>query len=291
MRALDRYNPFAVALYYLTVIGIAMFCMHPILLSVSLAGAICCYYLYCGTGKGGRHAYFWGLFLLTALLNPLLSHNGATVLLVLGDKPFTLEALVWGAVCGGGILAVLYWICSFGALMTEDKLLYLLGKLSPRLSLVLSMAVRYVSLFAMQAKRIKQAQIALGLYKEDNIIDRIRGGIRIFSVLLSWALENGIVTANSMTARGFGTGRRTHFARFGFKAHDALLLGATLTLGAAAAVPMLLGAAEFTFYPTLHLQSGTLSWLCYLSYGALVALPMLIETEDTVRWKSLRSRI
>ncbi|MBR5601754.1 MAG: hypothetical protein IKW24_03920, partial [Clostridia bacterium] len=62
-------------------------------------------------------------------------------------------------------------------------------------------------------------------------------------------------------------------------------------LGAATAVPLALGAVDFTFYPTMHLQSGAWSLICYLSYGALVALPILIETEDTVKWKYLRSKI
>ena len=288
MRALDRYNPFAVAIYYLAVMGIAMLCMHPILLTLSLLGAICSCALYAGRT---RHALFWGLFLLTAVLNPLLSHNGATVILVLGDKPLTLESLVWGTVCGAGIVAVLYWMSSFGAIMTEDKLLYLFGKLSPKISLVLSMALRYIALFSSQAANIKQTQIALGLYKDDNVIDRVRGELRIFSVLLSWALENGIVTANSMAARAYGTGRRTHFAIFGFRVRDGLLIALSLLLGAATAVPLALGAVEFTFYPTLHLQNGALSLICYLSYGALVALPILIEMEDTVKWKYLRSKI
>ena len=288
MRALERHNPFAIAVYYLTVVGIAMLCMHPILLTLSLLGAICSCALY---ARRTRHALFWGIFALTTLLNPLLSHNGATVLLVLGDKPLTLESLVWGTVCGAGILAVLYWMTSLGAIMTEDRLLYLFGKLSPKISLVLSMALRYVALFSEQAAKIKQTQRVLGLYKDDNVIDRVRGELRIFSVLLSWALENGIVTANSMTARAYGTGRRTHFSIFRWRVRDGILIALSLILGAATAVPLALGAVDFTFYPTMHLQSGALSLICYLSYGALVALPILIETEDTVKWKYLRSGI
>ena len=288
MRALERHNPFAIAIYYLTVVGIAMLCMHPILLTLSLLGAICSCALY---ARRTRHALFWGIFALTALLNPLLSHNGATVLLVLGDKPLTLESLVWGTVCGAGILAVLYWMTSLGAIMTEDRLLYLFGKLSPKISLVLSMALRYVALFSEQAAKIKQTQRALGLYKDDNIIDRARGELRIFSVLLSWALENGIVTANSMTARAYGTGRRTHFSIFRWRVRDGVLIALSLILGAATAVPLALGAVDFAFYPTMHLQSGAWSLICYLSYGALVALPILIETEDTVKWKYLISGI
>lgn len=291
MRALDQYNPITIAVYYLAVAGIAMLCMHPVLLFLSLFGALAL----CLMRRDLRtrtHAYFAAFFALSVLINPLFSHNGATVLLVINNAPITAEALFFGATSGLAVLAVLYWFASFSAIMKSDKLLYLFGKLSPRLSMILSMALRYVSLFAEQAKRIKQAQIALGLYKEDNIIDRVRGGLRIFSVLISWALENGIVTAGSMAARGYGTGRRSHFSIFWFSWRDALVLCLTLLLGAGTLIPYALGTVTFTFYPTLHLHSaGALSYLCYLSYGALVALPILIETEDTVKWKYLRSKI
>lgn len=292
MRALDTYNPISVALYYLAAAGIAMFCMHPILLFLSLCGALALCLLHRDLPSARTHLYFWVILILSALLNPLLSHNGATVLLVIADAPFTAEALFWGLTSGLAIVSVLYWFASFRAVMQSDKLLYLFGKLSPRLSLILSMGLRYVSLFAKQAKKIKQTQTALGLYKEDNIIDRVRGGLRIFSILLSWALENGIVTAGSMASRGYGTGRRTHFSIFLFSWRDALLISLSLFLTAGTLIPYALGAVTFTFYPVLHLQNtGALSYLCYFSYGALVALPILIEIKDTVKWKYLRSKI
>ena len=292
MRALDTYNPISVALYYLAVAGIAMFCMHPVLLSLSLCGALALCLLHHDVQSTRTHLYFWAILVLSALLNPLLSHNGATVLLVIADAPFTAEALFWGLSSGLAIVSVLYWFSSFRAIMQSDKLLYLFGKLSPRLSLILSMGLRYVSLFAEQARKIKQTQTALGLYKEDNIIDRVRGGLRIFSILLSWALENGIVTAGSMASRGYGTGKRTHFSIFSFSWRDALLIGLSLLLAAGTLIPYALGTVTFTFYPVLHLQhTGALSYLCYLSYGALVALPILIEIKDMVKWKYLTSKI
>lgn len=292
MRALDRYNPFTVTVYFLAVAGVAMFCANPLLLCMALGGALSLCLLRRDVKRARTHLLFWLLFLLTALLNPLFSHNGATVLLVIGDRPLSLEALIWGLTQAGAILSALYLFATFCAIMQSDKLLYLFGKLSPRLSLILSMGLRYVSLLSLQWQKIKQTQTALGLYKEDNVFDRVRGSLRIFWVLLGWALENGIVSANSMTARGYGTGKRTHYSIFAFSRRDALYLSLTLALLTGTLVPLIAGALDFTFYPTMHLQyAGTLSWLGYCSYGALVALPIITETEDAVKWKYLRSRI
>lgn len=292
MKALDAYNPITVAVYFLSVAGIAMFCAHPVLLCIALLGAIALCAMRRDVKRMRTHLLFWGLFALTALLNPLFSRHGATVLAVLGNKPLSLEALLWGLTSAGAILTTLYLFASFSAIMQSDKLLYLFGALSPRLSLILSMGLRYISLLSEQWRKIKQTQTALGLYKQDNVIDRVHGSLRIFWVLLGWALENGIVTAGSMSARGYGTGKRTHYTIFTFTRRDALYLSLTLALLAGTVVPMALGALDFAFYPTLHLtHTGALSYLGYVSYCALVALPIIIETEDAVKWKYLRSKI
>ena len=292
MKALDTYNPITVAMYFLAVAGIAMFCAHPVLLSMALVGAMTLCAARRDVKRTRTHLLFWGLFALTALLNPLFSRHGATVLVVLGNKPISLESLLWGLTSAGAILTTLYLFASFSAIMQSDKLLYLFGALSPRLSLILSMGLRYVSLLSEQWRKIKQTQTALGLYKQDNVFDRVRGSMRIFWVLLGWALENGIVTAGSMTARGYGTGKRTHYNIFTFTRRDALYLSLTLSLLAGTVVPMALGALDFTFYPTLQLtHTGALSYLGYVSYCALVALPIITETEDAVKWKYLRSGI
>ena len=107
MRAFAEYNPAAVAVYFLAVAGIGMFCLDPILLALSLSGAV----FYQIARKSARplkiHAYFLLLFLLSVIVNPIFSHNGVTVLFVVNDSPITLEATVYGADTGLMILAVL----------------------------------------------------------------------------------------------------------------------------------------------------------------------------------------
>ena len=92
MRSLGDYNPIAVAVYFVTVSMIAAFCMNPILLFLSLSGAVALFAAQ-SRGRGIRtHLGFLGLFLLVALINPITSHNGVTVLFVINDAPITAEA-------------------------------------------------------------------------------------------------------------------------------------------------------------------------------------------------------
>ena len=292
MRAFEDHDPIAIAVYFLTVSGIVMFCMDPIIVFLSLFGALMFWFVRNGAEGLGTHFGFFGLFLLMALINPLVSHNGMTVLFVINDTPITLEALIYGIVMSGAIIAVLYWFRSFTRIMTSDKLLYLFGRLSPKLALVLSMGLRYVPLFVRQSKKIKATQKTLGLYKDGNAIDRVKGGARVFSVMLTWALENGIVTADSMAARGYGVGKRSNYSVFRFKGSDACLVGIVLLLFILTAVGIGTGALGASFYPSFSMSGGgVLTYLSYISYGMMVLLPSAIEIQGRIRWKYLISRI
>lgn len=287
MRSFEEYNPIATAFYFLSVAGVAMFCMNPVLLALSLFGALLIFFLRNGRKDGKSHVTFFLLFLALIVINPLVSHNGTTVLFVINHSPITLEATVYGIAAAVMILAVLYWFRSFTQIMTSDRLLYLFGKLSPKLALVLSMGLRYVPLFSKQAAKIQQSQTALGLYKEDNVIDRFRGGIRVFSVLITWALENGITTADSMTARGYGIGKRSHFSVFRFRKSDIFLLSANIVLLTITLTSIAIGALDFAYYPSIKITPlSPASVIGYISYGILILLPSIIEAEEKINGKS-----
>ncbi len=292
MHSFENYNPISVAIYIFAVSGIAMFCMNPILLSVSLIGALLLFLVRNGRKHIGSHFALLGLLCFMALINPLFNHNGVTVLFMLNDSRITLEALIYGAVASSMVIAVLYWFRTFTQIMTSDKLLYLFGKLSPKLALIISMGLRYVPLFRRQVKKINGTQTALGLYKDDNIIDRTRGGLRVFSVMLTWALENGIVTADSMTARGYGIGKRTHFSIFRFRKSDVILMIISLTLTVLTCISLGVGALDVTYYPSFAFAEVTpLTYVGYMSYALLVLIPIFIETEEKIKWKYLKSKI
>ena len=292
MRSFSDYNPIAVTVWFFSVTGIAMFSSYPLIMLMSLLGGAAFFILRSGLSRGKEHLFFWGLFLILALANPLISHNGKTVLFVMARNPVTLEAALYGLSSAAMIVGVLYWFRSFTQIMTSEKLLYITGALSPKLSLILSMALRFVPLFSRQSAKINSAQKAMGLYKDDNIIDDIKGKSRVFSILVTWALENGIITADSMEARGFGTHRRTQLRRFGFRAADIALLAASLVLLGIAAAAAGSGSLDFSFYPTISAEApDKLGKAGLIAYGALIMLPIIIETEVSLRWKFLRSGI
>ncbi len=290
VRAFKDCNPFAVAIYILAVAGVTMFSTDPICNMISLFGGAILYSTYHGRNAAKMHGFALLVVFASVVINTLVSHNGKTVLFVLNDNPITLEAMLFGLSSGLMIAAVMYWFGCFSFIMTSDKLLYIFGALSPRLALVFSMTLRYIPLFKSQLQRVVNTQKALGLYSDDNIIDKARFGIRVFSVMVTWSLENGIITADSMTARGYGTHKRTHFSVFKFTLQDAFMLTVSILL-------LLLSAfginhAGFEFYPEISLSiSSYITVLGYISYGILCILPSIINLKEALRWKYLSSKI
>lgn len=292
MRKFSEYDPIAVTIWFFSVTGIAMFCNYPVLMGISLVGGVLFFTVRNGLSHGREHIFFWILFAVLALANPLISHNGKTVLFVMNHNPVTLEALLYGVNSAAMIIGVLYWFRSFTQIMTSEKLLYITGALSPKLSLVLSMALRFVPLFSRQSAKINSTQTAMGLYKDDNIIDDIKGRSRVFSIMVTWALENGIITADSMEARGYGIGRRTQLKRFHFRVWDILLIIVTLALTGVTAAAVGTDSLSFTFYPEIEYSSPSILGISgILSYLALILLPLIIETEVRLKWKYLRSAV
>lgn len=292
MKSFSDYNPIAAALYFFAVTGIAMFSSYPPLMALNIFGGVLFFIVRNGRKHGRSHLFFFILFVMLLLANPLMSHNGVTVLFVMNDNPVTLEAFLYGLNSAVMIIGVLYWFRSFTQIMTSDKLLYITGALSPKLSLVLSMALRFVPLFNRQSQKIKNSQTAMGLFKEDNIIDDIRGRMRIFSILITWALENGITTADSMSARGFGCTRRSQFRRFRFRRSDIVFFAVTLGLFAVCCAALSGGSLQFTFYPAVKYSTPDALGICGIAaYALLVLMPVIIETEVSLKWKYFISRI
>lgn len=287
MREFHEYNPIAVAVYYLCVTAVTMFTMNPIIIGISLVASILNYALY---AKGGvkPHLFSLILFVILAAVNPLVNHNGMTVLFYLNDRPITAETAIYGAVAAGMTVAALYWLRAFSKAMTSDKLLYLFGRLSPKLSLILSMAIRYVELLRVRWRKIQASQRALGLYDDGNLIDAVRGRARVLSILITWALENGIITAESMDARGYGTGRRTSFKLYHIRMQDVLIIA---VCAAAATIGIVgLNAAAIEWYPMIEMKLfKPVSIMGYIGFGILAILPVIINTKEAIRWRYLRS--
>ncbi len=292
MKALSGRHPLAVCVYFLCVQVPVIFGINPVTAGIAL---LCGLWLWRLTdreaGLRGMLLYL-AIPLLSSLINPLFNHNGVTVLFFLNSNPVTLEAFLNGLALGLVIGAALVWARCFTAVMDTDRLLCVTGALSPKLSLVLSMTLRYIPLLRRQAGKTREAQRAAGLMREANPPDQLRSGARVFSGLVTWALENGVVTADSMTARGFGSGRRSRYRVFPWERGDTVLACCSLLLLAVPVTARLLGRIGYVWYPVLQVPAPDgWSLAAYGAFGLLCLLGSGMALAEGYQWKRMLARL
>jgi len=281
--AFSDYHPVVVLLYFVAVIGFAMFVLHPVMLVISLFCAV----VYALLLRGVRILLRGVLFLLpmmvvTAAMNPLFNHRGVTILAYLPNgNPLTLEAVIYGLAAAVMLVTVIIWFVSVNAVMTGEKIVFLFGRFWPALSLLLSMSLRFVPRLIKQSKVIYTAQ--KGLERKPN-------ALKVMSILITWALENSIETANSMTARGYGLPKRTTFHLYTFYRRDVWALVGIVTISLIIILGAALGAVHYRFFPSVqfHPISG-FSLVVFFLYLTLGALPIILRVKEVLYWKRINS--
>ena len=290
----SSYHPLVNFLFFAEVLGFSMFLLHPLCLGISLVCAVG-YDIY----LNGRKAVGFcikgilPMMVITALLNPLFSHEGRTILTYLpSGNPLTLESILYGLAAAGMLAAVVLWFACFNAVITSDKFVYLFGRVIPALSLVLSMALRFVPRFMAQLKVVTRAQKCIGKDpSQGSLFHRIRCAGSILSVMLTWALENGIDTADSMKSRGYGLPGRTAFSVYRFDKRDRQALICLLVLGAAVLAGATFDSLTWRYFPTVKWSTTPLSFGVLAAYTALCALPLILNWKEDRKWNALRSKI
>ncbi|MDR0531480.1 MAG: energy-coupling factor transporter transmembrane protein EcfT [Oscillospiraceae bacterium] len=283
------YHPAVQLLYFALVLGCAVAMGHPVCLALSFVCALACALR---LRAGGRRQLLWLLpgCALAALVNPAFSHRGATILAYFpGGNPLTLESILFGISSSAALVTVLLWFRYLNAVLDSEKILWLFGRAAPGLSLLLSLSLRFVPRFAAQARAIEEAQRCVG-EEARGLLRRARHGMRVLSILVTWALENAIDTADSMKARGYGLPGRSAFSIYRFDRRDGLALFFLVFCGGAAIGGAAFGRLKFHYYPTAGGAAPDLAQIClFAAYGALCGLPLILNAKEALQWKRLRN--
>ena len=290
--AFAGFHPSVNLCFFAAAIGLTMFLMHPVFLLVSiLCSGAYLWYLQGGKGLVRQVGYLLPVLLFTAVLNPLFNHEGVTVLFYLeNDNPVTLEAVCFGLASAVLMGASILWFNCCNVVFTTDKIIYLFGRAIPSLSLLISMTLRFIPRFKEYLQTTLQVQRAMEPPK--NGLGDLKQALTAFSATVSWAMEQSIVTADSMKSRGYGASRRTAYAIYRFERRDGLTLALLAALCAGTALPWLAGSVQWAFYPAMTGGLfGTGQLVSYLSFTGICLMPLIIDLTEDCKWNALRSKI
>lgn len=287
----DSYHPAIHAIYFAAVVLCGICFRQPVYLALSFCCAMCCL-----TKLRGRRGLLFSLALLPfAALFSLwyggYHHFGVTVLRqnVIGNA-ITLESLLCGLTIGVTAAAVLVWLGCVHAVFTADKVVYLFGRLSPRLSLFLSLLLRLVPRTKAQARQINNARRGLGLGSDQgHLLRRLCHCASLCSILITWLTESLVTSSQSMQCRGSTLRGRTAFSLYRFDHRDRALVVALFTCLSALLAAFLLDQTAILFDPSVILTPITpLSCLFYAVYAVFCLLPVILQTAGERRFARLR---
>ena len=289
------YHPFINFLYFTLVIGFSLVLAHPLAQGIALVCAIA--YSVSATGKKSvlfLLRYCLPMVLLTAFINPAFNHEGTTTLLYFSNgNPLTLESILYGFSAGAMLVTLLLWFASFNRVMTSDKFIYLFGKVIPALSLVLSMSLRFVPKFKTQMATVAEAQRSIGRdVSSGTLWSRTKTAIVIFSIMITWALENAIETADSMKSRGYGLKGRSAFSIYRFDERDKYTCIWFSFCGAFLMVGTMLMAFGFRYFPNIRYAPLDMTTIPFYGvYFALCITPVILNWKEERKWKTLISEM
>lgn len=282
-------HPIVTFVYFIVVLGYSMFLRNPICIGIGLVSATI-YTIWLSGKKTIRTSvsFLLPMMILIIGINPLFNHQGITVLGVFKNgNAFTLEACIYGVLAAMLLASVVMWFSCWNVIMTTDKLIYIFGRIFPAMSLVLSMALRFVPRYREQFRETvhAQTQVRRGL-RDGSWFLRMRNGIRILSIMLTWSLEHAVETADSMKSRGYGLERRTSYSLYRWHAGDSGMLILICLLSAYVLYGTWKGCFIWICYPTflasfMNNYPGIIwknwMWSVYIVYAILTLLPILIE--------------
>ena len=289
----ERCHPAVNFLYFAAVIGGTILFQHPVFLAISVV----CAFLYSIKRSGWKAAVFNTVLLIFAvgfaLYYSSYHHFGVTVLRqnFIGNN-MTLEALVYGFVLGLSVTGVMIWFSCVHSVFTTDKVVYLFGRISPRLSLFLAILLRLVPRIKKEARRINTAQQGIGRgANQGNPFRRLQNSIRIFSMLITWTIDSLTTASESMQSRGSALRGRKAFSIYRFDNRDRAYVVALFSCLTAVLMAVLLQQTDIIYDPRIMMTPITaMSYLFYAGYAVFCLMPMGLEVWTQYRfWKARKT--
>jgi len=190
------------------------------------------------------------------------------------------------------IAGVLIWFSCVYSVFTTDKVVYLFGKVSPRLSLFLAILLRMIPRIKKEAKRINTAQRGIGRgANQGNILRRLRNSIRILSMLITWTIDSLTVASESMRSRGSSLRGRKAFSIYRFDNRDRAYVIGLFTCLTLTAMAVILKQTDILYDPRIVMTPITsVSCLFYAGYAVFCLMPLGLELwTEYCFWKARKT--
>lgn len=281
-------------IYFISVIAGMIFFQHPVFLVISY---LCAFAYSIKRNK-------WKALIFNLLMIPLIiayalyyssyNHFGITNIRqnFIGNQ-LTVESLVYGVVLGTIVTGVMIWFSSVYSVFTTDKVVYLFGKASPKLSLFLAITLRMVPRIKKEAIRINRARQGIGRgVNQGTIFQQMRNGLRIFSMMVTWLIDALTTCSESMQNRGSTLRGRTAFSIYRFDNRDRAYVIAMFACLSITMMGVMLNQTSIIYDPQIVMNPITpMSWVFFGGYAVLCLMPLALELWTEFCFEQARKKI
>ena len=276
----DSYHPMINLIYFVTAIVCTVKFDHPVYLAI----AFLCAFAY-SVKLNGKKSLIFDLCLIPFIVAyaawySYYNHFGITDLRVnfVGNE-ITLEAIVVGFVRGTKVATLIMIFSCIFAVVSADKIVYLFGRISPRLSLYLSILLRFVPRVKQKGKHIELSRKGIGKgCFQGNPLKCLAHMCSFLSILITWTLEDFIESAASMKCRGYSLRGRTAFSIYRFDNRDRGFVIGLFTCITVTLMAVAFDQTKIRYNPVIMMNRVTgLSVVFYGVYAVMMLLPMILQ--------------
>ncbi|MDD2585876.1 MAG: energy-coupling factor transporter transmembrane component T [Syntrophomonadaceae bacterium] len=294
---IHKLHPFTIVAFVGVVFILSLVLSHPVyLLGLFLAVGVVII--------AAGHLKEWKVYLkfsiimiiIIMIINAIFAQVGETVLFigpripVLGKIKITMEALAFGAGMGVRLLVIISAFCLYTYAVHPDKVLKLFSKWGNKSVIVITLSTRLLPLMVGDYLRITEVQRCRGVKLDTGRWwERAKNILPVVSVILISCLERSLQLAESMHARGYGSGFRTYYTRELWRPRDYIILTALFISFITGVWAALQGWSNYSYYPRLSVIN-----LGEIKAASIVVLTLMIPAILNWGWKKcplLKSKI
>lgn len=276
----DSYHPFINLIYFVASIAFIVSINHPVYVLI----AYICMFIYSIKVNGPKQLI---LNFLLAILTvayvwyySFYTHFGITAISTnfIGNN-ITIESILFGAIRALKIAALVMNLSCLVSIFSTDKIIFLFGRVSPKLSLFISIIVRAVPRFINQFKKINISRCEIGKgIGQGNLLRRFLNFCSVLSIAITWALENFIESAASMKCRGYSLKGRTAYSIYRFDNRDRGVVFSFSLFLIAMFSAISLKQTYFIFNPYIETTAITgISYFFYAIYFIFLLIPFVLQ--------------
>lgn len=287
IRGFTAIHPFVLLVFYILAITFIMYYQEIVFL-VIVGSVIVIINLFLDLGvrlkKWLKALLFMGIFII--IFTPVFNHIGTTVLFYLFSWTITLEAVLQGVVFAITLFNIISLFITFNLTLTNDKLLFLFGRVFPKWALLTMLSIRFIPLLKDRLTEIEAVQrFKHGKMAKPSFKQRLKNGMAQIQILLSWSLEESIQTADSMDARGYGLGKRSKYHRYRMHVRDGIILIILLIIFSLFIISI------YSSSPLKILDMTGFERVLKALIIMLFCLPIVLEGKEVVKWRYYLSKM